>query len=162
VAGNFDPAAGGLPDVGLNLAGAKFVQERRRPRKSAWTRCVRRGGGKRGCRGGAGRRRGRCGAYGEEGLAAFRLAASALHPYFLTMLAKLTSKNQLTLPKAAVEALGAVSHFQVEVDGDRLVLTPARVGEAAAVREKLAALGLGEGDVADAVGWARRRGAGRG
>jgi hypothetical protein len=77
------------------------------------------------------------------------------------MLAKLTSKNQLTLPKAAVEALGPVSHFQVEVDGDRLVLMPARVGEAAAVREKLAALGLGEGDVADAVGWARRPDAGQ-
>jgi len=48
------------------------------------------------------------------------------------MLAKLTSKNQLTLPKQALEAMGPVSHFQVEVDGDRLVLTPARIGAAAA------------------------------
>jgi hypothetical protein len=78
------------------------------------------------------------------------------------MLAKLTSKNQLTLPKSAVDALGPVSHFQVEVDGDRLVLTPARVGAAAAVRQKLAALGISEGDVDDAVRWARRPDAGQG
>jgi hypothetical protein len=29
------------------------------------------------------------------------------------MLAKVTSKNQLTLPKQAMAAIGAVSHFQV-------------------------------------------------
>ena len=40
------------------------------------------------------------------------------------MFAKLTAKNQLTLPKRPIEMLGPVSHFQVEVDGDRLVLTP--------------------------------------
>lgn len=34
---------------------------------------------------------------------------------------------------------------------------PVRVNRAAAVREKLAALGLSEADVADAVAWARRR-----
>ena len=72
------------------------------------------------------------------------------------MLAKLTSKNQLTLPKQALDALGAVSHFEVEVEGDRLVLTPARIGAAAAVRRKLAELGVSEADVADAVAWARK------
>ncbi|MBW4090881.1 MAG: AbrB/MazE/SpoVT family DNA-binding domain-containing protein [Proteobacteria bacterium] len=73
------------------------------------------------------------------------------------MLAKLTGKNQLTLPKQALDALGPVSHFQVEVEGDRLVLTPARIGAAAAVRHKLAELGITEADVTDAVGWARKR-----
>ena len=73
------------------------------------------------------------------------------------MLAKLTSKNQLTLPKKAVEAMGAVSHFQVEVDGDRLVLTPARMGAAEAVRQKLEALGIAEADIADAIAWSRKR-----
>ncbi len=72
------------------------------------------------------------------------------------MLAKLTGKNQLTLPRQALEALGTVSHFQVEVEGDRLVLTPARIGAAAAVRRKLAELGITEADVADAVAWARK------
>ena len=72
------------------------------------------------------------------------------------MLAKLTAKNQLTLPKRAIELLGPVSHFQVEVEGDRLVLTPARPGAAGAVRRKLEELGVTEADVADAVAWARK------
>ncbi|HEY0421295.1 MAG TPA: AbrB/MazE/SpoVT family DNA-binding domain-containing protein [Acetobacteraceae bacterium] len=73
------------------------------------------------------------------------------------MLAKLTSKNQLTLPRRAIEALGNPSHFQVEVDGDRLVLTPSRPGAANAVRDKLEALGLTDSDVRDAVSWAREQ-----
>jgi bifunctional DNA-binding transcriptional regulator/antitoxin component of YhaV-PrlF toxin-antitoxin module len=73
------------------------------------------------------------------------------------MLAKLTSKNQLTLPKKAVEALGAVTHFEVEVEGDHLVLRPARIGAAAAVRRKLEELGVRNEDVAEAVAWARKR-----
>jgi len=73
------------------------------------------------------------------------------------MLAKLTSKNQLTLPKRAIDALGNPGHVEVEVDGDRLVLTPARLGAASAVRKKLAALGLQDSDVADAVAWARNQ-----
>jgi hypothetical protein len=80
-------------------------------------------------------------------------------PYFLTivpMLAKLTAKNQLTLPKQAITALGNPTHFDVAVEGDRLVLTPARPGAAASVRHKLSELGLTDADVADAVAWARR------
>lgn len=71
------------------------------------------------------------------------------------MLTKLTSKNQITLPKQAVDALGRPSHFQVEVEDGRLVLSPARPGGAAAVRCKLAELGIGDADVAAAVTWAR-------
>jgi bifunctional DNA-binding transcriptional regulator/antitoxin component of YhaV-PrlF toxin-antitoxin module len=73
------------------------------------------------------------------------------------MLAKLTSKNQITLPKKAIEAMGEVSHFRVEVDGDRLVLTPARIGAAEAVQRKLEALGITEQDIADAIAWARKQ-----
>ena len=73
------------------------------------------------------------------------------------MLAKLTSKNQLTLPKKAVEALGAVTHFEVEVEEDHLVLRSARIGAAAAVRRKLAELGVRDEDVADAVAWGRKQ-----
>jgi hypothetical protein len=74
------------------------------------------------------------------------------------MLAKLTAKNQLTLPKAAIEAIGGASHFGIEVDGDRLVLTPTRMDSAAAVRRKLETLGLTDTDVAEAVAWGRRGG----
>lgn len=71
------------------------------------------------------------------------------------MLAKLTSKNQLTLPKSAVESVGATEYFDVEVRAGQIVLTPVRIQRGDAVRAKLAALGLGEVDVADAVRWAR-------
>lgn len=77
------------------------------------------------------------------------------------MLAKLTSKNQLTLPKAAVQAVGAAEYFDVAVREGQIVLTPVRIQRGDAVRAKLAALGLVEADVADAVRWARQAGAGR-
>jgi len=72
------------------------------------------------------------------------------------MPAKITSKNQLTLPKRMVEALGSPTYRQMEIEDGRLVLTPARVGAADAVRRKLAALGITEADVAGAVAVARR------
>ncbi len=71
------------------------------------------------------------------------------------MLAKLTSKNQLTLPKSAVAAVGGTEYFDVEVRDGQIVLTPVRIQRGDAVRAKLAALGLTESDVAEAVQWAR-------
>jgi antitoxin component of MazEF toxin-antitoxin module len=72
------------------------------------------------------------------------------------MLAKLTSKNQITLPKAVVSRIDATEYFDVTVDNGRIVLTPARVQPAQAVRDKLAQLGITEQDVTDAIAWARR------
>ena len=72
------------------------------------------------------------------------------------MLAKLTSKNQLTLPKAVIADFPGTRYFDVAAENGRIVLTPMRVARAGAVREKLAELGLSESDVADAVRWARR------
>lgn len=71
------------------------------------------------------------------------------------MLAKITSKNQLTLPKAVVSAVGAAEYFEVEVRQGQIVLTPVRIQRGDAVRAKLAELGLNEADLAQAVGWAR-------
>jgi hypothetical protein len=71
------------------------------------------------------------------------------------MLAKLAAKNQLTLPKAAVEAVGASEYFDVAVQHGQIVLTPVRIQRGDAVRAKLTALGLGDADVAAAVAWAR-------
>lgn len=75
------------------------------------------------------------------------------------MLAKLTSKNQLTLPKAAVQAVGAAQYFDVAVCDGQIVLTPVRIQRGDAVRAKLAALGLSGVDAADAVRWVRSGGA---
>ena len=72
------------------------------------------------------------------------------------MLAKLTSKNQITLPKAAVSAVDAAEYFEVTTEDGRIVLTPVRVQRAQAVREQLQRLGITEQDVEEAVSWARR------
>ncbi len=40
------------------------------------------------------------------------------------MLAKLTSKNQITLPKAVVSEVEAAEYFEVAVENGRIVLTP--------------------------------------
>jgi cysteinyl-tRNA synthetase len=72
------------------------------------------------------------------------------------MLAKLTSKNQLTLPKSIVMAAGKADYYDVIVESGRIILTPVRIQQADAVREKLEALGINEQDVNDAVQWARQ------
>ncbi len=72
------------------------------------------------------------------------------------MLAKMTSKNQLTLPKAITDELGSPEYFDVESRNGQLILTPVRIQRADAVRSKLAELDLAGTDVEDAVDWARR------
>lgn len=71
------------------------------------------------------------------------------------MLAKLNSKNQLTLPKAITGAIEATDYFDVTTEHGRIVLTPVRINRADGVRARLAELGLSEADVKDAVAWAR-------
>jgi hypothetical protein len=71
------------------------------------------------------------------------------------MLAKMTSKNQLTLPKALVLQVGASEYFDVEARNGQLVLTPVRIQRGDGVRAKLAELNLTDADIADAVTWAR-------
>ena len=71
------------------------------------------------------------------------------------MLAKLTSKNQLTLPKAVLACCPGTKYFDVTQESGRIVLTPVRIHRADSVRARLAELGITEDDVADAVAWAR-------
>ncbi|MCQ3803597.1 MAG: AbrB/MazE/SpoVT family DNA-binding domain-containing protein [bacterium] len=72
------------------------------------------------------------------------------------MLAKLTSKNQLTLPKAVMVDFQDVDYFDVTAEGGRVVLTPVHLARPDAVRAKLSELGICEADVAQAVAWARK------
>ena len=73
------------------------------------------------------------------------------------MLAKITAKNQLTLPKSLTQAVGATEYFDVEARGGQLILTPVRIQRGDAVRAKLAELDLTADDMAAAVAWARAR-----
>lgn len=72
------------------------------------------------------------------------------------MLAKLTSKNQLTLPKKLVSTFPGAEYFDVTREHGRIVLTPVRLNQANAVRTKLADLGISEDDVSDAIDWSRK------
>ena len=71
------------------------------------------------------------------------------------MLARRTSKNQTTLPKAVVPRFGECEYFDVTTDGDRITLRPLQRSRSDDVRAKLDELGIGEQDVADAITWAR-------
>ncbi len=74
------------------------------------------------------------------------------------MLAKRTSKNQVTLPKAVVQMVGEADYYDVIAQNGKIVLTPVRLQQADAVRAKLEALGITENDVGDAIASARKRG----
>ncbi len=73
------------------------------------------------------------------------------------MLAKKTTKNQITLPKKVVDHFNGVEYFEVSTDGTCIILHPLRKSRAAEVRTRLAELQIDEGDVKGAVAWARRK-----
>jgi bifunctional DNA-binding transcriptional regulator/antitoxin component of YhaV-PrlF toxin-antitoxin module len=72
------------------------------------------------------------------------------------VLAKLTVKNQLTLPKAVAKNFAGVEYFDVSTDGSAIVLKPLRPSRLDEVREKLERLGITEQDITDAIAWARK------
>ncbi len=71
------------------------------------------------------------------------------------MLIKLNARNQITLPKSLMQAVGPTDYFDVQAKGGQIVLTPVRFVAADAVRAKVAELGITETDAAAAVDWAR-------
>lgn len=78
-------------------------------------------------------------------------------PYFQNfqkVLAKITAKNQLTLPKSVTEPLGPVQYFDVQTRGGQIVLTPVRIQRGDALRAKLAELALSQKTLEAALNWA--------
>jgi hypothetical protein len=73
------------------------------------------------------------------------------------MLAKKTSKNQVTLPEAVVRHFADTEFFDITEENGRIILTPVSPGGAESVRNKLAERGIAEDDVQDAVEWARKK-----
>ncbi len=74
----------------------------------------------------------------------------------MLMLAKKTSKNQITLPKSIVKHFPDTEYFDVLEEDGRIVLVPLRPSRADEVRAKLAKLGISKEDVGDAILWARQ------
>ena len=77
------------------------------------------------------------------------------------MLAKKTSKNQITLPKAVVNAFPDAQYFDVCIKDDKILLVPVKISPMRSgiesVREKMRRLGINEKDVGEAIRWARRK-----
>jgi len=75
------------------------------------------------------------------------------------MLAKKTSKNQITLPKTIVGVFPDAEYFDVRTQNGKIVLTPVRITPAGptleSVREKMRRLGITKKDVEEAIQWAR-------
>ena len=73
------------------------------------------------------------------------------------MLAKKTTKNQITLPKKVVDRFTGVEYFEVSTDGTCIILRPLQRSRADEVRAKLVQLGIDDDDVTAAVSWARKK-----
>jgi hypothetical protein len=77
------------------------------------------------------------------------------------MLAKKTSKNQLTLPRDIVKEFPDIEYFDALIEKNRIVLTPVTIrplnAGLSAVREKMEKLGITPSDVTDAIAWARKK-----
>ena len=77
------------------------------------------------------------------------------------MLAKKTSKNQLTLPKEIVKEFPDVEYFDIKVKDRKIVLIPVKITPLdttlEGIRKKMEKLGVTEKDVTNAIKWARQR-----
>ncbi|MEE9303300.1 MAG: AbrB/MazE/SpoVT family DNA-binding domain-containing protein [Thiotrichaceae bacterium] len=73
------------------------------------------------------------------------------------MLAKRTSKNQITFPKAIVAGFEDIEYFEISRQDGRIILEPVQINQAEKVREKLNSLGIKERDLEDAIQYARKQ-----
>jgi bifunctional DNA-binding transcriptional regulator/antitoxin component of YhaV-PrlF toxin-antitoxin module len=74
------------------------------------------------------------------------------------MLAKITSKNQITIPKKIMDKLPETKHFDVELQEGVILLRPVRIYDTdlERIRLKMKSLGLKQDTVAEAIKWARK------
>jgi bifunctional DNA-binding transcriptional regulator/antitoxin component of YhaV-PrlF toxin-antitoxin module len=75
------------------------------------------------------------------------------------MLAKMTSKNQITIPKKIIEQLPDVEYFEVELKDGVVMLRPLKVYDTSLemIRAKVKKLRLHENSVKEAIKWARSK-----
>jgi len=73
------------------------------------------------------------------------------------VLAKKTTKKQLTPPKKVVDRSTGVECSEISTDGTCIVLRPLQKSRADAVRARLAQLGINDEAVKTSVSWARKK-----
>ena len=75
------------------------------------------------------------------------------------MLAKVTSKNQITIPKKIMDQIPGVKYFDLELKDGRVQLKPLKLYDTnlEQIRTKAKRLGLEPNSVKEAVKWARSK-----
>ena len=75
------------------------------------------------------------------------------------MLAKITSKNQLTIPKKIIEKMPGIKHFDIEFKDGVVIMKPIKFYDTNLdqIRAKIKKLGLKEDSVAEAIKWVKSK-----
>ncbi len=75
------------------------------------------------------------------------------------MLAKITSKNQITIPKKIIEQIPETQYFDVDIKDGIVLLKPLKIygTDLEQIRSNIEKLGLKENSVAEAIKWARKK-----
>lgn len=73
------------------------------------------------------------------------------------MLVKITSKNQITIPKKIIDQMPEVKYFDAELKDGTIKLKPLRIFnvDLEQIRSKVKKLGLKQDSVAEAIRWGR-------
>lgn len=74
------------------------------------------------------------------------------------MLAKITSKNQITIPKKIMAQLPGTHYFDLKLENGMVMLKPVAVDDTHldVIRQKIRQLGLTPDCVQEAIRWARK------
>ena len=75
------------------------------------------------------------------------------------MLAKITSKNQITIPKKIIEKMHGIKHFDIEFKDGVVIMKPIKFYDTNLdqIRAKIKKLGLKEDSVAEAIKWVKSK-----
>ncbi|HUT43128.1 MAG TPA: hypothetical protein VMW95_02235 [Desulfobacterales bacterium] len=75
------------------------------------------------------------------------------------MLAKLTTKNQITIPKQIIDQIPDARYFDVELNGEVVIMKPLKIYDTdlEKIRSKIKKMGLKPDCVDEAVKWARSK-----
>jgi hypothetical protein len=75
------------------------------------------------------------------------------------MLGKMTSKNQITIPRKIIEKIPDVKHFEIEFKDGVVMLKPVRILDMNLdqIRSKMKKLGLKDDSIVEAIQWARSK-----
>ena len=75
------------------------------------------------------------------------------------MLAKITSKNQITIPKKIIEKMPGIKHFDIEFKDGVVIMKPIKFYDTNLdqIRAKIKKLKLTEDSVAEAIKWVKSK-----